>query len=74
MLPADAAALVADADAVLVDNRFPEFVTAVCRAAQAREIPIVIDLDQATQPDDPLLALGTHVIASAEALRGTTGA
>ena len=71
--PADAAKLVADIDAVLVDNRFPEFVTAVCRAAHARKIPIVIDLDQATQPDDPLLKLGTHVVSSAEALHGTTG-
>jgi sulfofructose kinase len=73
MLPADAARLVADVDAVLVDNRFPEFVTAVCRAAHARKIPIVIDLDLATKPDDPLLALGTHVVSSAEALHGTTG-
>jgi sulfofructose kinase len=73
VLPADAAGLVADADAVLVDNRFPEFVTAVCRAAQARKIPIVIDLDQATKPDDPLLKFGTHVVSSAEALHGTTG-
>jgi sugar/nucleoside kinase (ribokinase family) len=73
ILPADTTALVADADAVLVDNRFPEFVTAVCRAARARKIPIVIDLDLATQPDDPLLALGTHVVASTEALRATTG-
>jgi sugar/nucleoside kinase (ribokinase family) len=73
VLPADAAKLVADANAVLIDNRFPEFVTAVCRAAQARKIPIVIDLDLATKPDDPLLALGTHVIASTEALRATTG-
>jgi sulfofructose kinase len=72
-LPADAAALVKDADAVLVDNRFPDFVAAVCRAAQARKIPVVIDLDQATEPDDPLLALGTHVISSTEALHGTTG-
>ena len=72
-LPVDTAGLVADADAVLVDNRFPEFVTAVCRAAQARKIPIVVDLDLATKVDDPLLALGTHVISSAEALRGTTG-
>jgi len=71
--PPDAAKLVADADAVLVDNRFPDFVTAVCRAAQARQIPIVIDLDLATKPDDPLLKLGTHVVASAEALLGTTG-
>jgi len=72
-LPADPTALVADADAVLVDNRFPDFVTAVCRAAQARKIPIVIDLDLATRPDDALLKLGTHVIASSEALRATTG-
>jgi len=72
-LPADANALVADADAVLVDNRLPDFVSAVCRAAQARRIPIVIDLDQATRPDDSLLKLGSHVVASAEALRGTTG-
>jgi len=73
VLPRDAARLVADADAVLVDNRFAEFVTAVCRAAHARKIPIVIDLDQATKPDDPLLSLGTHVVSSAEALHGTTG-
>jgi sulfofructose kinase len=72
-LPKDVARLVADANGVLVDNRFPEFVTAVCHAAQARNIPIVIDLDQATRVDDPLLALGRHVIASAEALSGTTG-
>lgn len=73
VLPADAARLVADVDVVLVDNRFPDFVTAVCRAAQARQIPIVIDLDQATKLDDGLLKLGTHVVASAEALHGTTG-
>jgi sugar/nucleoside kinase (ribokinase family) len=73
VLPADAAKLVAKADAVLIDNRFPEFVTAVCHAAQARKIPVVIDLDLATRPDDPLLALGTHVVASSEALRATTG-
>jgi len=72
-LPVDAAALVGDADAVLIDNRFPEFVAAVCRAAQARKIPVVIDLDLATKPDDPLLALGSHVIASSEALRASTG-
>jgi sulfofructose kinase len=73
VLPVDAGGMVADVDAVLVDNRFPEFVNAVCRAAQSRKIPIVIDLDQATKMDDSLLALGTHVVASAEALRGTTG-
>jgi sugar/nucleoside kinase (ribokinase family) len=73
ILPKNPTALVADADAVLVDNRFPEFVSAVCRAAQTRKIPVVIDLDQATRLDDPLLSLGTHVVASAEALFGMTG-
>ena len=73
LLPRDAQALVEDADAVLIDNRFPEFVTAVARAARARKIPLVIDLDLATKPEDRLLALGTHVIASSEALRATTG-
>ena len=73
VLPKDAAGLVADADAVLVDNRFPEFVAAVCRAARERKIPIVIDLDQTTTVDDTLLSLGTYVVSSAEALLGTTG-
>ena len=73
VLPKDPNGLVANVDAALVDNRFPEFVTAVCRAAQARRIPIVIDLDQATRLDDPLLALGTHVVASTEALFAMTG-
>jgi sulfofructose kinase len=72
-LPRDPQALVADVDAVLIDNRFPEFVTAIARAAQARKIPLVIDLDLATKPDDPLLALGSHVIASSEALRASVG-
>jgi sulfofructose kinase len=72
-LPQDADRLVAQVDAVLVDNRFPDFVAAMCWAAQPRKIPIVIDLDQATEPDDALLKLGTHVIASSEALRATTG-
>ncbi len=73
VLPHDAQNLVADANVVLVDNRFPEFVGAVCQAAKTRGLPIVIDLDQATTPDDALLKLGSHIVASAEALRGTTG-
>jgi len=73
VLPADAGKLVADVDAVLVDNRFPDFVAAVCQAARRRAIPVVIDLDQATRLDDPLFKLGTHVIASSEALHGITG-
>jgi sulfofructose kinase len=69
----DAQAAVADIDLLLVDNRFLEFVQALCEAAKTRKIPIVIDADKATRMDDPLLATGTHIIFSTEALRGTTG-
>lgn len=70
--PSDAAALVATVDAVLIDNRFPKFVAPICAAARARGIPVVIDGDQETTEDDALLALGTHVVFSAECLCGTT--
>jgi len=71
--PKDAKAAVTEIDAVLLDNRYPNFVTPIYQAAQARGIPRVIDLDRATTPDDALLAASTHVISSAEALRGTAG-
>src|SRR5262249_35417866 len=58
---------------VLADNRFPEFVTPICAAARARGAPVVLDADRATQLDDPLFTLASHVIFSSEALRATTG-
>jgi sugar/nucleoside kinase (ribokinase family) len=72
-VPADAAALVADLDAVLLDNRYPNFVGPILEAAKARGIPRVLDLDKAAAFDDALLAGSTHVISSTEALSGTTG-
>ncbi|HZP75650.1 MAG TPA: PfkB family carbohydrate kinase [Pseudolabrys sp.] len=71
--PRDPDTLVADVAAVLIDNRFPAFVTPVVKAARKRGIPVVIDGDQATHEDDALLALGTHMIFSSECLIGTTG-
>jgi len=71
--PRDAAALVAGADIVMADNRFPDFVRPILQAAVQRGIPAVLDGDQATTPDDPLFAIATHVIFSSEALRATTG-
>jgi sugar/nucleoside kinase (ribokinase family) len=71
--PANAAAAVAESDVLLIDNRFPEFVAALAAAASTRKIPVVIDVDKATTPDDALLAHGTHLIFSADALRDTTG-
>jgi len=72
--PANAAQAVATADAVVLDNRYPNFVIPICEAAAARGIPRVLDLDRAAEPDDPLLLACSHVIASAEALRGGTAA
>jgi len=71
--PARADDAVATIDALLVDNRFTGFVSDLCQAARRRGLPVVIDGDRATAPDDPLLTLGTHVIFSTEALAGTTG-
>jgi sugar/nucleoside kinase (ribokinase family) len=72
--PPDAAALVAGVDVLLADNRFPAFVLPICRAAAARGIPVVLDVDKATKLDDPLFATASHLIFSAEALTATAGA
>ncbi|MBX9776263.1 MAG: sugar kinase [Xanthobacteraceae bacterium] len=72
--PPDAQALVADIDVLLVDNRFPAFVTPICRAAAARGIPVVLDVDKATRLDDPLFATASHLIFSSEALVASVGA
>jgi sugar/nucleoside kinase (ribokinase family) len=70
--PRDPTALIADVDIVMADNRFPDFVRPILEAAADRGIPAVLDGDRATTPDDPLFAIATHVIFSAEALRATT--
>jgi sugar/nucleoside kinase (ribokinase family) len=57
------AALVADIDVLLVDNRFPAFVAPICRAAADRGIPVVLDVDKATRPGDPLFAAASHLIS-----------
>ena len=71
--PPDAAALVADIDVLLVDNRFPAFVLPICRAAAARGIPVVFDVDKATTAGDPLFATASHLVFSSEALTATAG-
>jgi sugar/nucleoside kinase (ribokinase family) len=71
--PADPAAVVALADAVLADNRYPEFVQPICEAARRRGLPVVLDGDRPTFVEDPLFRLASHVIFSSECLRETTG-
>lgn len=70
---ADPKAAVAAVDAVLLDNRYANITLPICAAAKARGIPRVLDLDKAAPADDPLTQGSTHVISSAEALRGSTG-
>jgi len=72
-VPADPDAIVAGADAVLVDNRFPIFVRPVCEAGRRRKIPVVLDGDKASVEDDPLFRICSHVVFSSECLRTTTG-
>lgn len=72
-VPADAEKAVDGIDAVLLDNRYPAFMMPIVAAAMRRGIPRVLDLDGPAAIDDPLLNGATHVISSAEAMRGTTG-
>jgi sugar/nucleoside kinase (ribokinase family) len=69
----DPEALLEDVAVVVADNHFPEFVAPICQAARRRGLRIVLDIDRPTEPDDPLLALASHPIFSAEALRSTVG-
>jgi sulfofructose kinase len=71
--PSDAAALVANADAVIADNRFPGFVSDVCVAALKRGIPVVLDADEPRHDSNMLLTQVSHVVFSAEGLRATAG-
>ena len=71
--PRDAAALVANVDAVIADNRFPGFVREVCAAALKRGIPVVLDADEPRHDSTVLLTLVSHVVFSAEGLRATAG-
>ena len=70
--PADPRALVAAANLVLADNRYPHFVRPICEAARERNVPVILDGDKPTVVDDPLFAIASHVIFSAECLRYTT--
>jgi sugar/nucleoside kinase (ribokinase family) len=69
----DPAAAVATIDAVLLDNRYATLTLPICKAAQARDIPRVLDLDKPSPAGDPLVTGSTHVISSADAMRDSTG-
>jgi sugar/nucleoside kinase (ribokinase family) len=71
--PDDPQGLAATADLVLADNRLPHFARPICEAARRRKLRVVLDADKATVEDDPLFAIATHVVFSAECLAATTG-
>ncbi len=70
---ANPAALVENVNALLADNRFPDFVQPICEAARHRNIPVVLDADRPTVENHPLFVIATHVVFSSECLRETTG-
>ncbi|HXX52913.1 MAG TPA: PfkB family carbohydrate kinase [Xanthobacteraceae bacterium] len=72
-VPRDPSAVVAGVDAVLADNRYPDFVRPICEAARRRNLPVVLDGDRPTVEDDPLFGIASHVVFSWECLRETTG-
>lgn len=72
-LPKNVDRLVDSVDVVLADNRFPEFVWPICKAARQRDIPIVLDADKPTRTSDRLFKLASHIIFSSEGLRATVG-
>ena len=71
--PADPAHAVASVEAVLLDNRYPDFVIPIAKAAAARGIPRVLDIDYGEAAADPTMPFCDYVIASAESLRAMTG-
>jgi sulfofructose kinase len=71
---ADPHRLLVGADALLADNRFPEFVRPICAAARERGLTVVVlDADRPTEISDDLFRIATHVVFSSECLRATTG-
>jgi sulfofructose kinase len=64
----------AEADAVLVDTRWPAAALVALRSAKRRGVPGVIDVD--IEPDDAVVALirtASHAVFSRQGLRGLTG-
>jgi sulfofructose kinase len=61
--------ILAGADVLMVDNRYPEFVLPIARAARERDMIVVLDGEQTANPNEDLLLAATHIVFSAEGLR-----
>jgi sulfofructose kinase len=69
----DTEALLADCDAILIENRCAEFVADLAAAARQRGIAVITAVDLAMSLQDSLLTLSSHLIFSSEALQATAG-
>ena len=58
-------------DAVLIDNRFPEFSLPIAQAAKKSGRIVLMDADDPTRHTDALLNACTHVVFSSHGLRTT---
>src|SRR5262249_9724360 len=72
-VPDDPASVLARADAVLADNRFPDFVRPICATARERGLTVVLGRDRPTECTDDLLRIAPRVVFSSECLRATPG-
>jgi sulfofructose kinase len=67
----DPAKLIEPADAVLIDNRFPEFSLPIAQAARRSGKIVLMDADDPTRETDALLNACSHVVFSSHGLRNT---
>ena len=61
---------VAGSDGILCDVRWPEAASAALHWAREEGVPSVVDYDVGNEPAGELIRLATHVVFSADALRG----
>lgn len=61
--------ILAGADVLLVDNRYPDFVLPIARAARERNMIVVLDGEQTAAQGLDLPMAATHIVFSAEGLR-----
>jgi sugar/nucleoside kinase (ribokinase family) len=64
--------ILAAADVLLIDNRYPDFVLPIAQAARERNLVVVLDGEQTASPNEDLLLAATHIVFSAEGLRAIT--
>jgi len=69
----DPAALVADVDAVMTDDRYPSIAVPLLEAAKKRGIPGVLDGDRAEGDAPQMIRAASHVVFGTPGLRGTSG-